>query len=231
MSTRKRRSNVEPRLPGPYTVDSLPDSSSLSDLSGIRGTRLIPYAFYRQLSVGIDGMYWPVDGCMINLLRLSDHAVDSWEAARGQIGLLVAAQADARPGMVAGEGYSAIVRTANHLETAIESLHRAFENKSQLLGDPEIEAAFPVGRFPSRRVEGNIERFRHAISHRDQKIANGRWDGAGPAFVVPRRDTMVLGSEELSYAELGEAIRRTAEGSSELAELLVNGPNVRSPEN
>lgn len=150
----------------------------------------------------------PGQGLLTIYVRMMDKAILEYEAARATFTEWVTT-----PNNV----MSPLFRTIDHLETCVDSLHRASvfaERLRHLQSAPAIDRV----RLPQDRERDQIRRARDAIQHADKDILAGRTgEPAGQsATLFPLQDRFEVGGEEVAYASLARWIEKYHAVVSEL---------------
>lgn len=132
----------------------------------------------------------PARELVSNLTRLTDKAVLEYEAARSALDRFVYPPHN-RP-------IGDLLRTCDHLETCLDSVHRAglhAEELRDLPGQPTVTA----GQLPSREAHDRVRIVRNAVQHAEQRILDGKTGfGTGrPTALLATDTTLVAGQKGL----------------------------------
>ncbi len=137
---------------------------------------------------------------LTGFLRMVDKAVFEYEAARVALEQYVASQ----------NMTSLILRAVAHLETCINSTHRALKFVEHMR---QYQAAPDIDRVVQRALSSDgraIPSIRNAIEHMDNWISTGQVRAGDPvALMVSEQGDMVsIASEQLSFHDLARLLSR-----------------------
>jgi hypothetical protein len=176
------------------------------------GIRVEPGAL--QIVFGDRGIYRdPGQGLLTSYVRVMDKTVLEYEAARHSLTEWVTTPKNVM---------SPLFRTIDHLETCVDSLHRASqfaERLRRLQSAPQIHML----KLPRDKERGGIRKARDAIQHADADIRSG---GSGEptghsVALFPTEDRFEAGGHEVAYRDLARWIEKYHALVSELIRYEV----------
>ncbi len=191
-----------------------PRSAHMPDLSAL--TTQVMLAYILNITLRGAGVSDYAGGVYLTgFIRMVDKAVFEYEAARVALEQYV----------VSENRTSLILRSVAHLETCINSIHRALnfvDRMKQYQAAPDIERVVHKTLSSHR---GSIPRMRNAIEHMDEWIANGEVRVGEPVAIEVNEQgdaisisTKGLSLECLSFQTLATLLRRLHALAMELAD-------------
>ncbi len=146
----------------------------------------------------------PLMGLWMNFVRLTDKALREYDASRHELLSYV--------GHAGGFRTSPYIRAIDHMENCLSAAHRAVLDAAALRAEGLGTKAVPI----TERQEQRLRLVRNTIEHTDERLVgpNPRW----PSAVVFTREQpfalrlanrgMVIGADDLAYAELVAVLRK-----------------------
>jgi hypothetical protein len=144
----------------------------------------------------------------VNFIRLVDKSLAEYRLAREALSEWVSTSA---------EHVSPLFRTVDHLETCINTLHRAMTFAARIRSNQDCPDLPKQRSVFSSDAARKIREVRDCLEHFDNDILAGKLPPTAPSILVPRDDCFELLGKKVTYAELASWITQLHAIASSLA--------------
>lgn len=213
----------ETSIRAPYPADDgstlpwPPRRCGLEDLSDIEG-RLLPQSILRITLRGEGRLGSQTRACLVNLVRLRDKGVGDWQRCRRGVLDYLEANKTAHGRNITIEGWHHLITATDRFEDALDAAHRGadFAKAIRELHGEEL----PDLPWPSRNQRTRMSKMRNELQHRDSDIMSGKHAADAPFTLLLENERAVVGSKQLRYDDLADALCRLSDVSVELVKRV-----------
>lgn len=177
---------------------AIPDRYEMPDLSG-----LFPKNSLNIILLALIGQE-PITSLLgrprwINLVRLTDKAINEFEAARACLDEFAREHRHGR--------WSPLFRAIDHLENCVTATHRAFLWADALRRDPDVPK-LDRDAFPRTYEIDRLNKLRDAIEHADEELKKGSLTPGIANILAPDEHGIELGAARVEFADLARWIEK-----------------------
>lgn len=174
------------------------DAYNMPDLSGLFAKQVLNTMLNLALG-GHSAAARVAHAEFVNLVRLTDKAINEYEAARAALADFVKHRGTGR--------FSPLFRAADHLENCINATRRAFEFADALRRNRRVAPIprHPLPRPPEVRL---IRTLRDTVEHLYDNLKQGKVVPGQAQFLKPAEKGLEIGSVSVSWLELAALLRR-----------------------